>query len=266
VIPSPETPAALLAARLARDPARPFVTFYDEATGDRAELSTASFANWVAKTANLLVDGLALTPGATVGIGLPRHWLAPVWALATWSAGLTVDVTPVGGAQPRIPIAVAVVPASPDMTGTTDTADTEAAAHAEDLVVVSLLPLVAPSPVTAIPPGAIDYARDISGYGDRFTLPAAGPDQGGLTGPGHGRTVADLVVESRTLADAWDLSDGGRLLVAAALDRESELLAGSIVPLVAGGSVVLVANAGARDRVERIAELERVTAEALPAR
>ena len=53
------TPADLLRSALAADPARPLVTFYDDATGERVELSVATFANWVAKTANLLQDELA---------------------------------------------------------------------------------------------------------------------------------------------------------------------------------------------------------------
>ena len=45
------TPADLLRSALAADPGRPLVTFYDDATGERVELSVATFANWVAKTA-----------------------------------------------------------------------------------------------------------------------------------------------------------------------------------------------------------------------
>ena len=50
-------------ARSRRDPTRPLLTWYDDATGERTELSGATLANWVAKTANLLVDGLGLGPG-----------------------------------------------------------------------------------------------------------------------------------------------------------------------------------------------------------
>ncbi|MFN4091190.1 MAG: TIGR03089 family protein, partial [Alphaproteobacteria bacterium] len=50
--------AATLADRLAHDPGQPLITFYDEATGERVELSVTTYANWVAKTASLLVEEL----------------------------------------------------------------------------------------------------------------------------------------------------------------------------------------------------------------
>ncbi|NEB75744.1 TIGR03089 family protein, partial [Streptomyces sp. SID14478] len=62
------TPAALLQAALAADPGRPLVTFYDDATGERVELSVATFANWVAKTANLLQGDLNAEPGDRVAL------------------------------------------------------------------------------------------------------------------------------------------------------------------------------------------------------
>ncbi|MCU0266884.1 MAG: TIGR03089 family protein, partial [Actinomycetia bacterium] len=72
------TTSGLLADTLHRDPARPLLTHYDDATGERVELSVATTANWVAKTANLLADELDVGPGAVVALALPRHWLVPV--------------------------------------------------------------------------------------------------------------------------------------------------------------------------------------------
>lgn len=62
------TPVELLHAYLrggtpSVDPAAPLVTFYDDATGERVELSARTFDNWVAKTANLLQDELNAGPG-----------------------------------------------------------------------------------------------------------------------------------------------------------------------------------------------------------
>ena len=45
------------------DPARPLLTYDDRGTGERVELSATTTANWVAKTANLLVDELDLEAG-----------------------------------------------------------------------------------------------------------------------------------------------------------------------------------------------------------
>ena len=80
----------LFAAAVRRDGAGPFLTYYDDATGERIELSALTTANWVAKTANLLVDEYDLESGETVAIGLPPHWLGVVWALSTWSVGASL--------------------------------------------------------------------------------------------------------------------------------------------------------------------------------
>ncbi len=84
------TPADLLASRLRRDAARPFITFYDDATGERIELSVATTANWVAKTANFLVNELGVEPGDAIGVRLPLHWQAAVVVLAAWEVGAVV--------------------------------------------------------------------------------------------------------------------------------------------------------------------------------
>src|SRR4051812_31192843 len=71
-------PVDLLRRALAAEPSRPLVTFYDDATGERVEFSVKTFDNWVAKTANLLVDGLGAEPGAKVVLALPLHWQTAV--------------------------------------------------------------------------------------------------------------------------------------------------------------------------------------------
>jgi len=80
----------LFAAAVRRDGGSPFLTYYDDATGERIELSAVTTANWVAKTANLLVDEYDVEQGETVAIGLPPHWLGVVWALSTWSVGASL--------------------------------------------------------------------------------------------------------------------------------------------------------------------------------
>ena len=81
------TPADLLSSALAADPARPLLTYYDDAVGERVELSVATFANWVAKTANLLQGDLATEPGDRVALLLPAHWQTAVWLMACLAAG-----------------------------------------------------------------------------------------------------------------------------------------------------------------------------------
>lgn len=85
---------AALSALLRRAPSRPLVTFYDDATGERVELSVATYANWVAKTAGLAQDELDLSRGSLILVDLPTHWLGAVWLGAAWSMGLTVTDEP----------------------------------------------------------------------------------------------------------------------------------------------------------------------------
>lgn len=80
------TPADLLTSALRRDPARPLLTWYDDATGERIELSVATAANWAAKTANLLIE----EDISAVRLEPADHWLAVVVALGAWTAGVAV--------------------------------------------------------------------------------------------------------------------------------------------------------------------------------
>src|SRR5580765_6567210 len=80
----------VLSGLLARDAGRPLVTFYDDDTGERTELSVTTYANWVAKVASLLVEELEVEHGGRVLVDLPTHWLAPVVLGAAWAGGLEV--------------------------------------------------------------------------------------------------------------------------------------------------------------------------------
>ena len=87
--PSAALPADLLAAAVAQTGA-PLVTSYDDATGERVELSAVTLANWVAKTANLLQEEFDVAPGSTVAVALPVHWQTAAVLLAVWSCGAAV--------------------------------------------------------------------------------------------------------------------------------------------------------------------------------
>src|SRR3954449_4139782 len=105
----PRTFPTALAAILRTGATRPLVTFYDDASGERVELSVATYANWVAKTAGLLQDELDLVRGGLVLVDLPTHWLGAVWLGGAWAGGLarTDDPHPApeggpgGGGPPR---------------------------------------------------------------------------------------------------------------------------------------------------------------------
>ena len=82
--------ADALTRQLRSDPGRPLITYYDEATGERVELSVTTYANWVAKAAGLLADEYDLERGQRLCIDLPAHWLGPVFLGAAWTVGLAV--------------------------------------------------------------------------------------------------------------------------------------------------------------------------------
>ena len=90
----PATFPAALDRLLRGDATRPLVTFYDDASGERIELSVATYANWVAKTAGLCQDELDLERGALAVVDLPTHWLGAVWLGAAWTLGVAVTDDP----------------------------------------------------------------------------------------------------------------------------------------------------------------------------
>jgi len=77
----------LLTQRLRHTPGNPLITFYDDTTGERTELSLTTYANWVAKTANVLLEEFDLSSGDIVSIELGPHWLTPIFLGAVWLSG-----------------------------------------------------------------------------------------------------------------------------------------------------------------------------------
>jgi uncharacterized protein (TIGR03089 family) len=229
----PSTFPDLLHGLLADDPGRPLVTAYDDRSGERTELSVATYANWVAKTANLFLDEYLLDPGDVVRVTLPAHWLVPVFLGAAWSAGLVA---------------------------TTD-ADADAG-----LVVTGPEPLDLPGPQLAcalrpfavrfpepLPDGVDDYGLLWPGQPDAFAAPVPVEPTSPAWRERDGTTDQAGLLR-RAIANASDLS-GDRLLTdvhpAAAAGTTSWLAA-----LAAGGSLVLVSNPDeerwpARQRDER---------------
>src|SRR5271167_1459881 len=72
---------------LRADPVGPRITYYDDATGERIELSAVTLANWAAKTGNLLRDELGVGPGSRVAILLPAHWQTAAVLFGVWWIG-----------------------------------------------------------------------------------------------------------------------------------------------------------------------------------
>ena len=74
----PRTPEDLLLAFRTHNATSPRLTWYGP-DSERVELSGRVLENWVAKTANYLVDELDAEPGSAVAVDLPVHWRSLVW-------------------------------------------------------------------------------------------------------------------------------------------------------------------------------------------
>ncbi|MDT0573694.1 TIGR03089 family protein [Streptomyces sp. DSM 3412] len=241
------TPADLLRSALATDPARPLVTFYDDATGERVELSVATFANWVAKTSNLLQGELSAEPGDRVALLLPAHWQTAVWLLACSSVGVVADV----GGDPG---AADLVVSGPD------TLDAARACSGER-VALALRPLGGRFPQT--PAGFADYAVEVPSQGDRFVPYApVDPEEAALVVAGREFSGAEVVERARAEAGGLGLTGpGSRLLSGLGYDTWEGLAAGLYGPLATGGSVVLCRHLEqvGEDALAKRIESERVT-------
>jgi hypothetical protein len=238
--------SAVLADQLRRDASRPLVTFYDDATGERVELSVVTYANWVAKTAGLLEDELGLERGGTVLLDLPTHWLAPVWLGAAWALGLAV--TP---GEPD-PDGMGGVDGMDDMDGMAGVARSGAvdlvvcgpegverhAAGDVPVVALSLLPMGARFS-TPLPEGVLDYGVVVWGQPDSF-LPLDPPTGDDLAWRDGARPLTQA--ELLAAAGAAPTSAPGTRLLTDADPCSRPGLEHLVGPLLGGGGTVWVAH------------------------
>jgi uncharacterized protein (TIGR03089 family) len=223
-----QTVVEAFSSTITLDPTRPLVTFYDDATGERAELSGATLANWVAKTANLLIDGVGLSPGDIAAVKLPPHWQTAAVLVGCWNAGICVDVT---GSHRA---AVGFVAGS-DM------------ADADEVFALALAPLGMPFR-SGPPPGTADYVVEVRAHGDNFQ-PRVRQQTPALA---DGTTHAALAAA----AAGRGVPPGSRVLVDG--DRTTDPLDWLVAPLMVGASVVLCRNLD-RSRLAARLESERAT-------
>jgi uncharacterized protein (TIGR03089 family) len=227
----------VLSRLLADDPGRPLVTFYDDDTGERTELSVTTYANWVAKVASLLADELDVEHGSRLLVDLPAHWLDTVVLGAAWACGLEVVWDAAGGVD-------AVV------TGPGGLGRWATEAGRIPVVASALQPLAGRFP-DGVPAGVHDLGVEVWSQPDAYVAwPGPEDDDPAVAGT----TQAELW---RAAAAGSHLTDGGRLL-SEANPASPPGLASLTEPLARSGSLVLLAHASA-ERRERVAADERVT-------
>ncbi|MFD0631340.1 TIGR03089 family protein [Catenulispora yoronensis] len=217
-------------AALAQGPSRPFLTYYDDHTGERVELSYATTDNWVAKTANLIQDELALAPGEEIAVLLPTHWQTPIWLLACWIAGVAASV----GEDPAAVERAAAVVAGPDRLD-------DALACRGERIALALRPLGAP--FQQVPAGFTDYAAVAPAQPDSFAAyTPVGPDVPALIADGKTWTQAELARDAVEAAARWNLGPGSRVLAGCGFASRPEIRAALTSELAAGASLVLCRN------------------------
>lgn len=232
-----------LASSLRDDPGRPFVTFYDDASGERVELSLATFDNWVSKVVNLLSDELGLEPGDRLGVDLPTHWLAPIVVVGGWAAGLVLAEP--GAADARI--------VGPDALGgyrTTPVVPT---------VACSLRPLGGRF-LEPLPPGWLDFAVEVPPQPDAVLVPRVVSTTDAAIDAAVSINHGELAQAGEREAAARGLRAGGRLATDLNAADPAALATALAAPIAASASVVLVVNA-TPERRAAIAEQERVSCE-----
>jgi uncharacterized protein (TIGR03089 family) len=237
--------AAYIGRGVRREPSKPFITWYDDGTGERVELSYATFANWVSKTANYLRDGLDVQPGDAVGVLVRTHWQTVAIWYAVWAAGAVV------------------VPLDADSVAGSDVV---AVFAQEDALAVVLAAKVAPGQViglslrpmaarlSAAPAGVTDYAAEVPGFGDHFAAGGPLPDAVALPDT----SVAQLLGWAAAAVAHLELQPTDRVLCIAEVVEPVAFAATVLATFDAGAGIVLAPRSEPA-RLERRCSDERVT-------
>lgn len=214
--------AAVLDPLLRTDASKPRITYYDDSTGERIELSTVTFANWAAKTANLLRDELGAGAGSRVAVLLPAHWQTAAVVFGVWWIGAEVAVGPVAGADITMCTANRIAEAD------------GAVGAAGEVVALSLDPFG--RPVAGLPAGVTDYATSVRVQADQIVAERQ-------PGPAlAGRSAENVLTWALDSAAAQAITGGDRVLSTAAWDTGARLVDGLLAPFAVGASLVQVAH------------------------
>jgi uncharacterized protein (TIGR03089 family) len=227
--------ADLVRARLRIAGGDPLITYYDVAKGERIELSAVTFANWVAKTANLLSWGISVAPADPVALPLaveaPGHWMTAVWEVALWQIGAYVDLSAeaLGRAD--------VVVCGPDWQAYADAT--------ADLLACSLQPF-ATGLGTGLPPSVTDVDLAIRAQPDSYRPMPVDPGALAWLDAEHRWSQTDLSAGPAVPAKSGVTTR--RLIVPT--DPWSTARDGILAALRSGGSVVIVVGGSAGDQTK----------------
>ncbi len=212
------------------------LTFYDDATGERTELSGLTLGNWAAKTANFFRDEFGLTAGDAILVDLPEHWQTAAILLGAWWAGASVTLPDDPAADPRVVV--------------TSVTRLDDHPNADELVVAALDPFG--MGVGGLPVGVTDYGPSVRIHGDSFA-----PGAGGTEALAD-RPTTTILDDARAAAAEAGIESGARVLSTRGWSDVDGVVANLLAPLVVGASLVVVAHPD-DERLTARAEAERAT-------
>lgn len=228
--------SAILDPLLAADPAGPRITYYDDATGERIELSTATLANWAAKTGNLLRDELGAGPASRIAVLLPTHWQTAAVLFGIWWIGAEVVLD---DSQADIALCTA-----------DRLSEADDAVGAGEVAVLSLDPFG--KPVPDLPVGLTDYATAVRVHGDQIS-PERHP------GPAlDGRSVTETLAAAQASATAQGFLATDRVLSTKTWDTADDLTDNLLAMFAVGASLVQVASPDP-SALDRRRQMEKIT-------
>lgn len=221
-------PAEMLTALRTAGPSNPRLIWYGPGV-ERIELSGRVLDNWVAKSANFLVDFLDVECGDTLALDLPEHWRTVVLCLAGLSTGATVRLGPPEAGE----AVIAVRPRYADHDGAVAALTLAGLAMRHD---------------GELPPGVLDYNAEARGCADAFTaFDEPDASQPAITDGDRSATFDELAAAAGTAA---------RTLRAAGTATTTGL-AEVLATLAAGGCVTLVHDSRAGE-ISQIARAEGI--------
>lgn len=210
---------------------RPVLTFYDDRTGERRELTAAALAELSGKVARLLREGCGLRAGDRVAVQAPPHWQSAAAVLGAWSVGAALSF--------RLS-ATAGLAALDSTEGETLDALFVERARIDDWL--DTVPDARHRFALLTNGDAPDGYRDLVTAMEDFpgTLPAYGLVRPDRAASADGTSFGAWGRLAGAIAEQWDLRPGERLLIDA--NEHEHPVKWLLTPLSMGATVVLCAN------------------------
>ncbi|MGC5332131.1 TIGR03089 family protein [Micromonospora sp. DT62] len=224
-----------LAGGRAAEVDRPLLTYLDDATGERVDLTATELGGWAARAAGLLREGCGLGVGDRAAVLLPAHWQTAAVLLGAWSTGVAVSF------QPRATAGLPQLGPGADepydaLFVSAERLDDwlEDVPEARHRYVLSL----GANPPREVPLGYLEWLAEVERHAG--ALPASAPLTSADAASPDGTSYREWGSVALAVAERLDLRAGDRLLVDVA--EHEQPVYWLLAPLAVGASVVLCAN------------------------